>query len=287
VGLKSVVARNGKEGVELVSARMNSGKPFDLIFMDIHMPEMDGMEAAMKIAALGCQTPIVAMTANVMFNDIELYKKSGMSEYLSKPFTSQELWRCLLLYLPATKLTDAGEGNQTEEHEKLQHQLKLSFVKDKQTVLEEFKNALDDGDIKTAHRIVHTLKSNAAQIGKTKLQKAAAAVEKAVKSGANALTEEQFQALEAELGAVLEELKPLLAETDASVEKMDYSTDAERIRAIYEKLGEMLANRNPECMNMLDEVRAIPGVATLVRQVEDFEFKKAEETLAILKGTVQ
>jgi signal transduction histidine kinase/CheY-like chemotaxis protein len=99
IGLKAIVALNGKDGVDLVEKRMKENKPFDLIFMDIHMPVMDGMEAAVKITELGCKTPIVAMTANIMTNDIEMYKKSGIIDYIGKPFTSQELWKCLSKYV--------------------------------------------------------------------------------------------------------------------------------------------------------------------------------------------
>jgi signal transduction histidine kinase/CheY-like chemotaxis protein len=99
VGLRAVLAHNGKEGVDLVRKRKENGeKPFDLIFMDIHMPVLDGLEAAPQIVKLGTGTPIVAMTANIMVDDRELYKRNGMPDCVGKPFTSQELWRCLVKY---------------------------------------------------------------------------------------------------------------------------------------------------------------------------------------------
>jgi len=101
VGLKTMVAENGKIGVDIVQDRIQKGeKPFDLIFMDMFMPVMDGMEAASKIIALYTGTPIVAMTANIMPSDLENYRKNGMPDYIGKPFTSQELWSVLLKYLP-------------------------------------------------------------------------------------------------------------------------------------------------------------------------------------------
>jgi CheY-like chemotaxis protein len=66
--------------------------------MDIHMPVMDGLEASAKITELNTGTPIVVMTANVMTQDQELYRENGIKEYIGKPFTSQELWRCLMKY---------------------------------------------------------------------------------------------------------------------------------------------------------------------------------------------
>jgi len=99
VGLKSFVAANGKIGVEMVEKRLEAGeKQFDLIFMDVQMPEMDGYEAAEKIMKLGVETPIVVLSANILANDNDLYEACGMKGYLSKPYTSQELWHCLLDY---------------------------------------------------------------------------------------------------------------------------------------------------------------------------------------------
>ncbi|MCL2270899.1 MAG: ATP-binding protein, partial [Treponema sp.] len=96
VGLTAVVADNGKRGVEMVQSRKeNGGKQFDLIFMDMHMPVMDGLEAAEKILELNTGIPIIAMTANIMSNDREIYRMSGMNDCVGKPFSSQELWRCL------------------------------------------------------------------------------------------------------------------------------------------------------------------------------------------------
>ncbi len=99
LGLKTELAANGLDGVNMVRKNQEKSQPYDLIFMDIHMPVMDGVEAARRILALGCRTPIIALTANVMVHDRESYLKQGMRSCLSKPFQSQELWECLLQYL--------------------------------------------------------------------------------------------------------------------------------------------------------------------------------------------
>jgi CheY-like chemotaxis protein len=83
----------------MVKARMDEGvKQFDLIFMDMHMPVMDGLEASEAIMKLNTGIPIVAMTANIMSNETEIYKSKGMIDCVGKPFTSQELWHCLMKY---------------------------------------------------------------------------------------------------------------------------------------------------------------------------------------------
>jgi CheY-like chemotaxis protein len=99
VGIKTVVAENGQIGVDLVKSRIQKKeKMFNLIFMDMHMPVMDGLDASTEIQKLNLGIPIVAMTANIMPNDMEIYKMSGIIDCVSKPFTSQELWHCLLKY---------------------------------------------------------------------------------------------------------------------------------------------------------------------------------------------
>ncbi len=94
-------AKNGRKVVEAMSDRRQQG--FDLVLMDMHMPEMDGLEATKEIRALGYgqnnqgpgSTPIIALTANAMKEDCELCLESGMDDYLSKPIDPEELRRLL------------------------------------------------------------------------------------------------------------------------------------------------------------------------------------------------
>jgi osomolarity two-component system sensor histidine kinase NIK1 len=82
----------GREAMELVKKRK-----FDLILMDIMLPEMDGFEVTQNIrkyeqeSGVTEQIPIIALTANALDNDRDKCYKAGMNEYLAKPFTSDEL----------------------------------------------------------------------------------------------------------------------------------------------------------------------------------------------------
>ena len=99
MGIRSVAAHDGKACVEMVQERINNGEPpFDLIFMDMLMPIMDGSEATERISALCTGVPIVAMTANAKESDLAGYRKLGISECLGKPFTTQELLGILQKY---------------------------------------------------------------------------------------------------------------------------------------------------------------------------------------------
>ena len=214
VGLQSVVAKNGKEGVDIVRGRVEKGeKPFDLIFMDIHMPVMDGLEAASIITGLQTGTPIVAMTANIMASDKELYEKSGLPDCVSKPFTSQVLWRCLMKYLKPADRGAANSEQQKKEEAQFIKQLKTEFAWDNQARFSEIVLALDKNDLQLAFRLAHTLKGNAGQLGKNALQKASAQVESALKDGENLVTPDMLALLEAELALVLNEFAPLLDES--------------------------------------------------------------------------
>jgi len=64
---------------------------FDLVFMDIHMPQMDGLEACRLILKENPKLPIIAVTANVLSSDISEYFKAGMKDYLAKPFNRDGL----------------------------------------------------------------------------------------------------------------------------------------------------------------------------------------------------
>jgi signal transduction histidine kinase/CheY-like chemotaxis protein len=82
-GYQVVVANNGKEAVEKYT---KSPKDFDLIFMDVQMPEMDGLEATQAIREKGSNgIPIVAMTAHAMKGDREKCLEAGMDDYITKP----------------------------------------------------------------------------------------------------------------------------------------------------------------------------------------------------------
>ncbi|MGC2398930.1 MAG: response regulator [Acidobacteriaceae bacterium] len=93
------VAATGVKALELLGLR-----PFDLVLMDMQMPEMDGVEATMAIRqrekTSGAHIPIIAMTANAMVGDRENCLQAGMDDYLSKPLNSAELFAKIENILP-------------------------------------------------------------------------------------------------------------------------------------------------------------------------------------------
>ncbi len=96
-GLNHAMSANGREALEMVQQG-----DFDLVLMDIMMPEMDGIVATQRIRALPGpvgKLPIIALTANAMKGDRETYLKAGMDDYVSKPISARELFSVLAIYL--------------------------------------------------------------------------------------------------------------------------------------------------------------------------------------------
>ena len=93
-GFDVVVASNGREGVDAFQRER-----FDLVLMDIQMPEMDGFEALAAIRAIeeptGRHTPVVALTAHALKEDRERCLAAGMDDYLSKPIEAAKLYETI------------------------------------------------------------------------------------------------------------------------------------------------------------------------------------------------
>jgi len=284
VGLKSVLASNGKVCVDMVKSRMDNPegeKQFDLILMDIHMPVMDGLEAAAKIGKLGVKIPIVAMTANIMSNDREIYSELGMNDIVSKPFTTQELWKCLMKYLEPVDLLHEDENQRDKANEELRQKLINNFVANNKEKYTEIQKAIDSDDVILAHRLVHTLKSNAGQLNKTLLQNAAEVVEESLKDGKDYCTQREMKTLELELNAALEELTPLVNE--AADDELSEPVSYEEACLLLDELKPLLEDSDPESLNCINGIKRIPGSADLIRSIEDFEYITAIEKLNELK----
>jgi PAS domain S-box-containing protein len=220
-----VVANHGGEAVEALSKG-----PFDLVLMDVQMPQMDGFEATRAIrereAATDQHTPIIAMTAHAMKGDRERCLAAGMDEYLSKPLQREELLR--ILNWVAEQLEDdttppvmRGEEERPDSpatidiaaaikrlggDEELFAELSELFRGEGPRMIQEIREALETGDALAVQRIAHGLKGAAGYLGGTQTVDAAYRLEAIGASGELAQAPRVFQELEMEVDRLLAEL---------------------------------------------------------------------------------
>jgi CheY-like chemotaxis protein len=108
LGVQVDIVSNGEEALEALAAR-----PYDLMFMDVQMPGMDGLTATRLLrgpasAVRNPAIPVIAMTANAMQGDREMCLAAGMDDYVSKPIEPAALDAMLTQWLPATPSTPAN-----------------------------------------------------------------------------------------------------------------------------------------------------------------------------------
>ena len=210
------VVVNGAEAVEAVRRQ-----EFDLVLMDLQMPEMDGFEATMAILARwsdGERPWIVAMTAEVMRGDREGFLAAGMNDYVAKPIRPQELIAAITR--TPSRRTDrvaaALDGSAPPVDDAVLERLAESmggddafvaelvdqFVTDSPALVAAARRGLEAGDPDEVRRAAHTLKSNAATFGANELADRSSRLEAAAKAGALQDGPAQLEAIEDELGRV-------------------------------------------------------------------------------------
>lgn len=127
MGLHVEIAENGKEAVALWQQ-----KDFALILMDMHMPEMDGLEATRKIRSLekGTHIPIVALTANAMKEDYKRCFEAGMDDYVTKPFDPKTLSDVLIKHLPDQKVGKDNRHTQVQDssNQQIDEDITVSYI---------------------------------------------------------------------------------------------------------------------------------------------------------------
>ena len=114
LGHEIEAAENGRQAVDMAAAAIAAGAPYDIVFMDVRMPEMDGYAATRAlIAAHGAARPfVIAMTANAMQGDRDACLQAGMDDYLSKPLNFDAVDKALKQW-GARRATPSGAAAST------------------------------------------------------------------------------------------------------------------------------------------------------------------------------
>ncbi len=225
LGLEVDLATTGKEAVELSGRSL-----YDLIFMDIQMPDMDGLEATRIIreqeAGGAHRTPIIALTANTMELDRELCSQSGMDGFIGKPFDRDDLVMELARWLPPGSAESLGIASlsipsrmaQGRRRDDAVDRAKLDAVRE--TLGDEFDDLLDiylhtaedmlkmilpalnATDLKEVERLFHSLKSSSASIGAIPMSEMSREMEAKIRAGDTSEVNDAVREMELELQRV-------------------------------------------------------------------------------------
>ncbi|MAF14844.1 MAG: hypothetical protein CMG93_02535 [Marinomonas sp.] len=277
-----VVAEHGEQALDRLQEQA-----FDLVLMDCQMPVMDGYQATAKIRAIPkyAQLPIIAMTANVLQQDIDKAKQAGMNDHISKPINLEQMFVTMERWMPKVKVAtttntiDDGvkkstskEGNDLNELPDhianidfvvgLQHTQTLGlyvrllkrFVKTQADFPEQLEMMLKQQQYQTATRLAHTLKGNSATLGMTQLSKLSADLEMQIEQ--RQPTEETLSQLKYELEAILNGLRGWqnqLSEASSPSSNIDVMSDANK-RIELEKLRALLEQNLFEARDLADSL---------------------------------
>ena len=278
MGLHSDLATDGLEALQMLHK-----KTYDLVLMDVEMPEMDGIEATKRIRSpdneastdhkTPSHVPIIAMTAHAMKDAREYFIERGMDDYVCKPIDPGEFYRILLKYIkPAS---DAPKGaNRKKQHGPLPEMVHVDvreglanlnndmdlysgtldyFISHYTDALEKISSLLNSGDVEDAGRFVHTMKGHAAMIGAGRLFETLRAIEKELSSDTLTKLKGPLDAVIQEIGAA--DLTPFSSD---AVGPEGRPEDSSRLKPLYVELETALRGRRPAlCQRCVDRIEQI------------------------------
>ncbi|MCK9375610.1 MAG: response regulator [Syntrophobacterales bacterium] len=219
LGYRADVVANGLEAVAAVQRQ-----PYDVVLMDVQMPEMDGLEASRRIKrgeAAGAVPRIIALTADAMQGDREKCLAAGMDDYITKPIHVEALVTALTRTQPQSAAEDSEpEASPVIDLKKFEEfrdamgadfigEVLAVFTEDAPELLRNLQQALADGDAELFRRAAHTLKSNSAAFGADRLAELARELEGLGKAGSLAGVGDKVARAEAEYGRVQQALQEL------------------------------------------------------------------------------
>ena len=286
VGITPMIMSNGKIAVDYVLEQMEKtadSKPFDLILMDINMPVMDGVEANRLLKENGVTSPVVAITANVITSSDEMSEVQDMQGYITKPFTSRQLWKVLTTHMAPDSLESADIQLSDQ---RFMQKMNVDFVEKYSNFYEEMTNAIDDKDYELAYRMAHNLKSNAGYIHQDELHDIAEKLEQHIvdrKIGSKILDELSYK-----LASSMYSLVPSVEWSDKEKVNLEnqiktHQVSREEIQTTFEELEVLLGENNMDGMLYIEKLYTIPNTHQLICEIEDLNFKEALEEIKLLK----
>ena len=181
-GLAVETAENGQEAVELFKT-----KRFDIVFMDIQMPVMNGYEAARLIRQIDDRVPIIGVTANAQSGEKEKCEAAGMNDYVSKPFKARDIFPFLHRYVSGKEQLESEEIAFNYEgalesfmgKKDVLHRVLDAFCQRGIEQLQRLQDYVHSGQLDDARILAHGIKGGAAHLEAQELAQAASVVEDA------------------------------------------------------------------------------------------------------------
>ncbi|MCL2254306.1 MAG: ATP-binding protein [Lachnospiraceae bacterium] len=226
-GLKIETASSGFETIDLVKA----GNIYDIIFMDHMMPKMDGLEATDILRNMGYDQPIIALTANVIVGQAEVFLANGFDGFLAKPIDIREMNTVLNSFIrdkqPPEVIEEARRNEavhpaDTDKSFMQIEAIKAAFVRDAESAIELLTdifpklNAKDKDDLRLFVTCVHGLKSVLNVINEQEVAELALSLEQSGRDENYEIILEKTPLLLERLKLLITELKPFDA-NDSSV----------------------------------------------------------------------
>jgi two-component system, sensor histidine kinase and response regulator len=241
MGHSPAIAPDGQRALSMYST-----ESFDLIFMDVQMPVMDGLTATMKIREVekksGAHIPIVAMTAHAMKGDKERCLEAGMDGYLSKPISSRGIEDVIAQLVRGEDERDAGSSHseniaiatswnaaraldRVDGDEALLYELIEIFLEETPKHLSTLEQAINSNERNLIERIAHTLKGELGYLGLPEASEKAKILESLGRENRLDQAPALFQALSEELSSVASEMRRTLNQRSSSVNYPTIATD--------------------------------------------------------------
>jgi PAS domain S-box-containing protein len=226
LGYRADVATNGLEAIEALERQ-----PYDVVLMDVQMPELDGLDATRRICERWPEETrprIIAMTANALPEDREACFAAGMNDYVAKPIRAEELVAALKRAKPLAtgkagaaavgyvSLDEGALGNLRDlGGDEFLGEVIDAFLADAPAMIATLRSSLDEKGSEELRRAAHTLKSNGATLGAQEFAELCRTLEQQAKAGELDGASELVDRIEQEYRPLEEALSALRSESPA------------------------------------------------------------------------
>jgi two-component system sensor histidine kinase/response regulator len=310
-GAVVTIANHGGEAVK----RLKEGPEvpeFEVVLMDLQMPEMDGYQATARIRAEPrlADLPIVAMTAHAMAEERDRCLAAGMRGHITKPIDPELLYRTLMQFhrpgqvttmagkpvdrfshaaaLPEIAGLDVADGlSRVAGNMKLYRSLLGQFVEQQADAVSAVRAGLECQDFGLAERVMHTLKGVSGNLGAKALSGLTAELEKSLRDHDTQSLEAGLPGLADELARVIEAIRDSLAAGGAEASPRTPISDSTEAVRLLKQLKQMLADDDGAALDyLLDARERVEGVISdadlnaLQKAVRDFDFTAALDCLS-------